>query len=52
MIALIRFKLAAYARSHRLLQPLTGLFIMMVIFYSTLVPRARNCPPTRTPRDC
>ncbi|GIH74962.1 hypothetical protein [Planobispora longispora] len=44
MIALIRFKLAAYARSHRLLQPLTGLFIMMVIFYSTLVPPGKELP--------
>ncbi|MEV7006139.1 hypothetical protein [Streptosporangium sp. NPDC051022] len=38
MIPLVRFKLAAYARSHRLFQPVIGLFAMMIIFYSSRVP--------------
>ncbi|MFJ2031387.1 hypothetical protein [Streptosporangium sp. NPDC087985] len=42
MIHLIRFKLAAYARSHRLLQPLIGLMLMLVIFYSTLTPPGKE----------
>ncbi|MGC5012445.1 hypothetical protein ACLQ2R_16900 [Streptosporangium sp. DT93] len=42
MIHLVRFKLAAYARSHRLLQPMIGLFAMLVIFYSTLTPPGRE----------
>ncbi|MBG0828601.1 hypothetical protein HS041_12560 [Planomonospora sp. ID67723] len=42
MIALVRFKLAAYARSHRLLQPAIGLFVMMVIFYSSTVPPGKE----------
>ncbi|GLW04907.1 hypothetical protein Misp01_00370 [Microtetraspora sp. NBRC 13810] len=32
-MALVRFKLAAYARSHRLLQPLFALVCMLAIFY-------------------
>ncbi|MFC4057592.1 hypothetical protein ACFOWE_04765 [Planomonospora corallina] len=42
MIHLTRFKLAAYARSHRLLQPAIGLFTMMLIFYSTTVPDGKQ----------
>ncbi|GAA3114912.1 hypothetical protein GCM10010466_02440 [Planomonospora alba] len=42
MIRLTRFKLAAYARSHRLLQPVIGLFTMMLIFYSTAVPEGKQ----------
>ncbi|MEU7985553.1 hypothetical protein AB0B56_11875 [Streptosporangium canum] len=38
MTALVRFKLAAYARSHRLFQPLIGLFAMLAVFYSSAVP--------------
>ena len=30
MIHLVRFKLAAYARSHRLLQPMIGLTVMLI----------------------
>ncbi|GAA3039338.1 hypothetical protein [Streptosporangium longisporum] len=42
MIHLVRFKLAAYGRSHRLLQPTIGLFVMLVIFYSTLTPPGKE----------
>ncbi|WP_329091325.1 MULTISPECIES: hypothetical protein [unclassified Streptosporangium] len=42
MIHLVRFKLAAYARSHRLLQPMIGLFAMLIIFYSTLTPPGKE----------
>ncbi|MEV4184040.1 hypothetical protein AB0J28_21700, partial [Streptosporangium canum] len=38
MTTLVRFKLAAYARSHRLFQPLIGLFAMLAVFYSSAVP--------------
>ncbi|MFD0886533.1 hypothetical protein ACFQ08_18465, partial [Streptosporangium algeriense] len=38
MIPLVRFKLAAYARSHRLLQPVIALFAMLAIFYSSPGP--------------
>ncbi|WP_449061720.1 hypothetical protein [Planomonospora algeriensis] len=41
-VALTRFKLAAYARSHRLLQPVLALFTMMLIFYSTTVPDGKQ----------
>ncbi|MFF3443708.1 hypothetical protein [Streptosporangium sp. NPDC002721] len=44
MIHLVRFKLAAYARSHRLLQPMIGLFVMLTIFYSTLTPPGKELP--------
>ncbi|GIH90246.1 hypothetical protein ACFFMN_10415 [Planobispora siamensis] len=42
MIRLMRFKLAAYARSHRLLQPVIGLFTMMLIFYSSVIPDGKQ----------
>ncbi|MEU8385127.1 hypothetical protein [Streptosporangium sp. NPDC048865] len=42
MIHLVRFKLAAYARSHRLLQPTLALFTMLLIFYSTLTPPGKE----------
>ncbi|MFF4410914.1 hypothetical protein ACFYY8_00210 [Streptosporangium sp. NPDC001559] len=38
MIPLVRFKLAAYTRSHRLLQPVIALFAMLAIFYSSPGP--------------
>jgi hypothetical protein len=38
IIALIRFKLATYTRSHRLFQPAIGLLIMLSLFYSVSVP--------------
>ncbi|GAA5062935.1 hypothetical protein HNP84_008039 [Thermocatellispora tengchongensis] len=37
-IFLAGFKLAAYARSHRLFQPLIGLIVMLGIFYAVAVP--------------
>ncbi|MFI0422034.1 hypothetical protein [Spongiactinospora sp. 9N601] len=37
-VALIRFKLAAYTRSHRLLQPLFVLVLMLMIFYAVRAP--------------
>ncbi|GAA2860418.1 hypothetical protein GCM10010517_19050 [Streptosporangium fragile] len=42
MTHLARFKLAAYARSHRLFQPVIALFAMLLIFYSTLVPPGKE----------
>lgn len=42
MIPLVRFKLAAYARSHRLLQPVIALFAMMVVFYSSPIPAGKE----------
>ncbi|MDF5752730.1 hypothetical protein [Spongiactinospora sp. TRM90649] len=36
--ALVRFKVAAYARSHRLLQPVFALVVMLGIFYAVRVP--------------
>lgn len=42
MIPLVRFKLAAYARSHRLFQPMIGLFAMLAVFYSTTVPAGKE----------
>jgi hypothetical protein len=42
MIHLVRFKLAAYARSHRLLQPVIGLTVMLILFYSTLIPPGKE----------
>ncbi|GAA3098876.1 hypothetical protein [Streptosporangium carneum] len=44
MIPLVRFKLAAYARSHRLLQPMIGLVAMLIIFYSSTVPPGKELP--------
>ncbi|MBB2910075.1 hypothetical protein FHS43_001321 [Streptosporangium becharense] len=44
MIHLLRFKLAAYARSHRLFQPVIALLAMLMIFYSTLVPPGKELP--------
>ncbi|MEV8638650.1 hypothetical protein AB0395_44035 [Streptosporangium sp. NPDC051023] len=38
MIPLVRFKLASYTRSHRLLQPVIALFAMLAIFYSSPGP--------------
>ncbi|MBB5965769.1 hypothetical protein [Planomonospora venezuelensis] len=38
----MRFKLAAYAGSHRLLQPAIALFTMMLIFYSSAVPAGKE----------
>ncbi|MCG5219030.1 hypothetical protein [Streptosporangium sp. KLBMP 9127] len=38
IFALVRFKLAAYARSHRLFQPAIGLLVMLGIFYAGRVP--------------
>ncbi|MER7130945.1 hypothetical protein [Streptosporangium saharense] len=38
MIPLVRFKLAAYTRSHRLLQPVIALCAMLAIFYSSPGP--------------
>ena len=42
MIHLVRFKLSAYARSHRLLQPMVGLTAMLILFYSTLIPPGKE----------
>ncbi|MER5625187.1 hypothetical protein ABT061_29550 [Streptosporangium sp. NPDC002544] len=42
MIHLARFKLSAYARSHRLFQPMIGLLMMLAIFYSTLTPPGKE----------
>lgn len=42
MIPLVRFKLAAYAWSHRLFQPMIGLFAMLAVFYSTTVPAGKE----------
>ncbi|MFF5245233.1 hypothetical protein ACFY3V_13230 [Streptosporangium sp. NPDC000095] len=44
MIHLVRFKLSAYARSHRLFQPTIGLFAMLFVFYSTLAPPGKELP--------
>ncbi|GAA4563745.1 hypothetical protein [Planotetraspora kaengkrachanensis] len=38
MIALIRFRLAGYARSHRAIQPLIGLLPLLAILYATPIP--------------
>ena len=38
MIPLIRFRLAAYTRSHRLYQPLIALFVMLAVFYAVRTP--------------
>ncbi|GAA0409745.1 hypothetical protein GCM10009530_72690 [Microbispora corallina] len=38
MIALVRFRIAGYARSHRALQPLIGLLPLLAILYATPVP--------------
>jgi hypothetical protein len=42
MIHLVRFKLSAYARSHRLFQPMIGLSAMLILFYSTLIPPGKE----------
>lgn len=42
MLPLVRFKLAAYARSHRLLQPVIALFVMLVVFYSSPIPQGKE----------
>ncbi|GAA0839091.1 hypothetical protein ACFQVD_21870 [Streptosporangium amethystogenes subsp. fukuiense] len=42
MIHLARFKLSAYARSHRLFQPVIGLLIMLAIFSATLTPPGKE----------
>lgn len=38
MIALARFRIAAYARSHRAIQPLIGVFAVLAILYASGVP--------------
>ncbi|WP_433497474.1 hypothetical protein ACQP1K_21335 [Sphaerimonospora sp. CA-214678] len=38
MIALVRFRLAAYTRSHRAVQPLIGLLPLLAILYAAPVP--------------
>lgn len=38
VLALTRFKLAAYLWSHRFLQPFLGLLVVLVLLYSTRVP--------------
>ncbi|MGV9773169.1 hypothetical protein [Streptosporangium sp. NPDC003464] len=42
MTPLVRFKLAAYARSHRLFQPIVGLLAMLAVFYSSTVPPGKE----------
>ncbi|MET9066016.1 hypothetical protein [Streptosporangium sandarakinum] len=42
MTRLTRFKLSAYARSHRLFPPAIGLLLMLGIFYSTLTPPGKE----------
>ncbi|MFF5209896.1 hypothetical protein [Streptosporangium sp. NPDC000396] len=42
MIPLVRFKLTAYARSHRLLQPVIALFATLIIFYSSVTPPGKE----------
>ncbi|MDP9860950.1 MULTISPECIES: hypothetical protein [Streptosporangium] len=42
MTPLVRFKLAAYARSHRLFQPIIGLLAMLAVFYSSTVPPGKE----------
>ncbi len=37
-IALVRFKVAAYARSHLILQPFLALLALLILLYSTRVP--------------
>lgn len=37
-VALVRFKLAAYVRSHLVLQPVLALLALMILLYSTRVP--------------
>ncbi|RCG30750.1 hypothetical protein DQ384_12220 [Sphaerisporangium album] len=36
-LLLVRFKIAAYLRSHRIIQPFVGLLAMLIILYSTRV---------------
>lgn len=36
--ALVRFKVAAYARSHLILQPLLALLVLLALLYSTRIP--------------
>ncbi|WP_067184163.1 hypothetical protein [Microtetraspora niveoalba] len=38
MIALTRFRIAAYVRSHRAFQPLIGLLVLLAILYGTPIP--------------
>ncbi|GHH67403.1 hypothetical protein GCM10017673_14340 [Streptosporangium violaceochromogenes] len=42
MLPLVCFKLAAYTRSHRLLQPMIALFVMLVVFYSSPIPQGKE----------
>ncbi|MEV5408450.1 hypothetical protein AB0K60_06310 [Thermopolyspora sp. NPDC052614] len=37
-VALVRFKVAAYARSHLILQPFLALLVLLILLYSTRVP--------------
>ncbi|GAA4218160.1 hypothetical protein FHR32_004685 [Streptosporangium album] len=40
--SLVRFKLAAYTRSHRLFQPMIGLLVMLGVFFSAPVPPGKE----------
>ncbi|MFC6085529.1 hypothetical protein [Sphaerisporangium aureirubrum] len=44
VLALTRFRLAAYARSHRIIQPFIGLLAIMIVLYSTGVPSGQELP--------
>jgi hypothetical protein len=42
VLALTRFKLAAYIRAHRIIQPFVGLLAIMIVLYSTGVPAGQE----------
>ncbi|MEZ0076797.1 hypothetical protein [Planotetraspora sp. GP83] len=46
MIALVRFRIAGYVRSHRALQPLIGLLPLLAILYATPVPAGQEIGAT------
>jgi hypothetical protein len=43
-VSLVRFKIAAYVRSHRIIQPFVGLLAIMIVLYSSRVASGQELP--------